>query len=129
WRFIAHNKRPEEIVVVSDSMRWAGMPDDPGRIHKLGDVDAVVADGVAWLTDRSAFAGSVSTMHLMFKRLVRDWEVSPEDAVRMTSTNQAVEFGLGEQLGSITPGMQADFVLLDDDLEILQVVKTGRPVR
>lgn len=128
WRFIAHNKQSEEIVVVSDSMRWAGMPDDPGRIHKLGDVDAVVADGVAWLADRSAFAGSVSTMHLMFKRLVRDWGVKPEDAVKMTSTNQAGELGLGEQLGSIEPGKAADFLILDDDLAITHVVKAGHVV-
>ena len=129
WRFIAHNKRPEEIVVVSDSMRWAGMPDDPDKVHKLGDVDVVVDNGVAWLADRSAFAGSVSTMHLMFKRLVLEWGVDPEDAVRMTSANQAKELGLGQSLGSIAPGKMADFVLLDDDLEILQVVKAGRPVR
>ncbi len=129
WRFITHNKQPQDIVVVSDSMRWAGMPDDPDKIHKLGDVDVVVEDGVAWLADRSAFAGSVSTMHLMFRRLVRDWGVDIEDAVRMTSTNQAQELGLGESLGSIAPGKQADFVLLDDDLEILQIVKAGHPVR
>jgi len=129
WRFIVHNKQPEDIVVVSDSMRWAGMPDDPDRVHKLGDVDVVVDNGVAWLADRSAFAGSVSTMHRMFKRLVRDWGVDVENAVRMTSTNQAKELGLDESLGSIAPGKRADFVLLDEDLEIVQIVKAGQSVR
>ena len=129
WRFIAHNKKAEDIIIVSDSMRWAGMPDDPDRIHKLGDVDVIVDDGVAWLADRSAFAGSVSTMHKMLRRLVLEWGVDLQSAVQMTSTNQAGELGLDDSLGSIAPGRAADFVLLDENLEIVQVVKAGSPFR
>lgn len=129
WRFIAHNKDPKDIIIVSDSMRWAGMPEDPDRVHKLGDMDVIVDDGVAWLADRSAFAGSVGTMHAMFRRLVLEWGVDFQSAVQMTSTNQADELGLSGSLGSIAPGMAADFVLLDEDLQIVRVVKAGKLVR
>lgn len=126
WRFLRHNKQPDEIVVVSDSMRAAGMPDDPHRTIRLGELEAVVDDGVAWLADRSAFAGSVSTMHNSFRILVGEWGESLPDAVRMTSTNQARTLGVLDQLGSIEPGKRADFVLLDEALDVVQVIKSGR---
>jgi N-acetylglucosamine-6-phosphate deacetylase len=129
WRFIRHNKSVDDIVIVSDSMRWAGMPDDPDRVHKLGDVDVIVDDGVAWLADRSAFAGSVGTMHGMFRRLVQEWGVDLSSAVQMTSANQARELGIDDRVGAVKPGMAADFVILDEDLEIKQVVKAGRSFR
>lgn len=129
WRFLRHNKPADEIVVVSDSMRAAGMPPDPRRIIRLGEIEAIVDDGVAWLADRSAFAGSVSTMDNSFRMLVGEWGESLTDAVRMTSTNQARALGMLDHLGSIEPGKRADFVLLDDELNVVQVVKAGVVVR
>jgi N-acetylglucosamine-6-phosphate deacetylase len=126
WRFIRHNKSPHDIVIVSDSMRWAGLQTDPGGVISMGGVDVIVEDGVAWLADRSAYAGSVSSMHDMFRRLVCTWNVPLPDAVRMTSWNQALRLGLTDQLGSIEPGKTADFVLLDEELHIVNVVKSGR---
>lgn len=128
WRFITHNKGTEDIIIVSDSVRWTGLPDDPTTIHHLAGVDVVVDDGVAWLADRSAFAGSTATMHSMFRRLVAEWGVSLQDAVRMTSANQAAELGIDRSFGSIEAGKMADFVLLDEELEIVQVVKAGHAI-
>ena len=128
WRFITHNKSYDDIIIVSDSMRWAGMREDPNRVIRLGDLEVIVDGGVAWLADRSAFAGSISTMHDMFVRLVREWGVSVNDAVRMTSWNQARQLRLQDRLGSIAPGRAADFLLLNGDLEITQVVKAGELV-
>ena len=125
WRFIRHNKDVRDIVIVSDSMRWAGLPADPNEVITMGGVEVIVDDGVAWLADRSAYAGSVSSMHDMFRRLVREWGVPMEDAVRMTSQNQAGIMGIGDRLGSIEPGMQADFLVLDSELEINEVIKAG----
>jgi N-acetylglucosamine-6-phosphate deacetylase len=128
WRFITHNKSVDDIMIVSDSMRWAGMPSDPDAVIRVGEHAVVVDDGVAWLADRSAFAGSITNMHAEFVRLVREWGVPLVDAVRMTSWNQAVKLGVSADTGSIAPGKRADFILLEDDLSLAAVVKSGRPV-
>lgn len=127
WRFIRHNKQVDDIIVVSDSISAAGLPEDPTRVHRVGDVDVVVDGGVAWLPDRSLFAGSVGSLHSMFVRLVADWGERIEDAVAMTSSNPAVLLGQGTRWGRIAPGCSADFLLLDENLSILEVVKSGMP--
>jgi N-acetylglucosamine-6-phosphate deacetylase len=128
WDFITHNKNADNIMVVSDSTRGAGLPEDPAKVYELGGMDMVIDDGVAWLSDRSVFAGSTSTMLRMFRVLVRDWGVSVQDAVRMTSHNQASKFGLTEVLGGIAPGRRADMLLFDDDLRLQRIVKSGHEV-
>lgn len=40
--------------------------------------------------------------------------MKPVDAIRMATINTAQHYGLQHQLGAIAPGMQADFVVLDD---------------
>jgi N-acetylglucosamine-6-phosphate deacetylase len=72
------------------------------------------------------FAGSIGTMHSMFRNIVREWELPIEEAVRVTSHNQARELGMEDRVGSIEAGKQADFVLLDDELNLELVVKAGR---
>ena len=126
WRFLRHNKNPDDIVIVSDSNRAAWLPEDPDRVIRLGELEAVVDHGVAWLADRSAFAGSVSTIARSFRLLAGEWGVPMTEAVRMTATNQARLLGLEDDLGSIEVGKRADFVLLDEELNVVQVIKAGR---
>lgn len=125
WKFIRHNKSIEDIIVVSDSTLCAGLPENTGEVRRLLEVDVVIEDGVAWKADHTVFAGSVAMMHSMFRRLVREWHVPLKDAVRMTSWNPARKLGLQGSVGRIAPGMKADFVLLDEELRITDVVKSG----
>lgn len=129
WDFIRHNKSVDDIVIVSDSMRWAGMPSDPDAVIRVGEMEVIVDDGVAWLADRSAFAGSIATMHDMFRRLVSEWEVPIQDAVRMTAWNPAAKLGVERTFGSVEPGKAADFLILDKALEIESIVKSGVKVK
>lgn len=125
WDFIRHNKTVKDIMLVSDSTRAAGLPEDPNKVYKLGELDIVVDDGVAWLSDRSVFAGSTSTMLRMFRVVVQEWGESLQDAVRMTSHNQATKFGLTDLIGGIAPGRQADILLFDKNLDLQRVIKSG----
>lgn len=128
YTFIRHNKACEEIIVVSDSIRCTSMPAGPENVYSLGDTKIIVDDGVAWLRDKSCFAGSVSTMADMYRIMVRDWGVSENDAVRMTSYNPAARFGIHDGRGTVAPGGRADIVLLDDSLAVQAVVKSGNVV-
>lgn len=125
WDFIRHNKKVEDIIIVSDSMRCTGLPTGPDKKYKLGEIDVMIDDGVAWLTDKSAFAGSVATMYSNFKILVNRWHVPLNDAVRMTSYNQALLLNLFGKLGEVKPGRDADILLLDKDMNLQKVIKSG----
>lgn len=124
WDFIIHNKKVEDIIIISDSMRCAGLPESPDMVYKLGSINVVIDNGVAWLEDKSAFAGSVATMYKNFKRLIKEWNVNINDAVRMTSYNQSILLCL-ENLGGIKEGKTADILLLDRDLNLQKIIKTG----
>ena len=124
WDFIVHNKSFDDILIVSDSMRCAGMPEDPEKTYKLGEIDVIVDNGVAWLKDKSAFAGSVATMYSNFRNLVQNWGVDISDAVKITSYNQSRLFNL-DHLGEIKAGRKADILLLDKNLSVCKIIKNG----
>ncbi|MBC8932681.1 amidohydrolase family protein, partial [Escherichia coli] len=62
-------------------------------------------------------AGSVLTYDDGFRNMIKFTGCSVEEAVLMSSGNQAREFNL-TQKGAIEAGKDADFNLLDEDLHI-----------
>ena len=102
-------------------MRAKGMPDGKSE---LGGQTVYVKDGTARLED-GTIAGSVLSYIQAFRNIMRFAGVGIEDAVLMTSVNQAQEFGL-TQKGSISVGRDADFVLLDDACALKGTVSMGR---
>ena len=96
------------IELITDSMRAKGMPEGKSE---LGGQTVYVKDGTARLED-GTIAGSVLTYINAFRNIMKFTGVGLEDAVKMSSVNQAREFGL-TQKGEIKAGRDADFVILD----------------
>ena len=57
---------------------------------------------------------------------VRKMGIPLEDAVGCATMNPAKEIGIYDHYGSITPGKDADFVLLDADLNVKAVYVNGK---
>lgn len=120
-------KGPERMILVTDSMRGAGLPDGTRCMlgHEKTGTPAVVSEGVAWLPDRSAFAGSVAT----FDRLIctaRDAAHIPLlDVVKMASTTPAKAMGLRKK-GILAPGYDADITIFNEDIKILYTIVGGK---
>lgn len=119
----------ENIALITDSMRAAGMPDG---IYKLGDLvtgqDVIVEDGVAKLMDRSAFAGSVATTDRLVRTLMRDGGCSLFDAVRMMTANPARFMGITDSKGSLEEGKDADIVLFNNNIDIQTTIIKGKTI-
>ena len=96
-----------------------GLPDGN---YKLGELDVYVRDGQARLISNDALAGSVLTMDKAFKHLI-ELGYSLFDAVKMTSTNAAKEFGLNA--GVLQEGKDADIVLLNPDYSVEMTIVKG----
>jgi N-acetylglucosamine-6-phosphate deacetylase len=112
----------ESVVLVTDAMRAAAMPDG---VYRLGGLTARVQDGVARLPDGS-LAGSALTMDAAVRNMVRLVGVSLPEAVAMASRNPARVHGLDHRKGAVAPGRDADLVVLDRDLRVVLTMVGGR---
>ena len=121
-------KGREKIALVTDSMRAAGM--GPGE-SVLGALDnglpVIVEDGVAKLTDRSAFAGSVATCDLLIRTMVNLAQVPLHDAVYMLTATPARIMGWTDR-GRIEPGLRADFTVFDGEINVTKTIVADRVI-
>ena len=105
------------ICLVTDATAGAGLPD--GSQFSLFGNECVVEDGVCFLADHSALAGSAARMVDLVRALVKDVEVPLHEAIAMATENPARAIGL-EKKGRLTAGADADLVVLSQKLEILR---------
>ncbi|MEO3742498.1 N-acetylglucosamine-6-phosphate deacetylase [Plantactinospora sp. B5E13] len=115
----------DRAALITDAMAAAGMPDGG---YELGGQPVVVSDGVVRLAGDDgapgAIAGSTLTMDVALRQAVAAG-VSIVDACRMAATTPARTIGLGERVGSLAPGLRADLVVLDDNLNVVRVMRAG----
>ena len=121
-------KGPEKIVLVTDSMRAAGMPEGKSILGGLdGGMEVLVEDGVAKLPDRSAFAGSVALCNRLVRNMVQMADVSVEDAVRMMTQTPAEVMGF-QNKGSLKSGYDADIVILNQNFDVMKTIVSGKQI-
>ncbi|MBW3601444.1 MAG: N-acetylglucosamine-6-phosphate deacetylase [Actinobacteria bacterium] len=122
-RLLVRAKGPERVVLVTDAISAAGLPDGT---HSLGGADVRVVDGQARLPGTGTIAGSTATMAAAVRNAVAHLPVDLPQASRMASGNAARLLGLDAELGRVAPGLRADLVLLDDALEVTATMVGGR---
>ena len=117
---IAKLKGPERMMLITDSMRAAAMPDGE---YSLGGLPVVVKDGCARLTT-GPVAGSTLRYHNGLKRLVRVTGLPLSEAIRATSLNQAESLGIKDR-GKLEKDYIADIVLLNQELDPVMTICGG----
>lgn len=115
----------KRLVLISDSLRCAGMPDGD---YELGGQKITMKYGKATLAGTGTLAGSSISLMEGLRRAV-SFGIPLEDAVAAATITPAKVIGMDDEIGSIEPGKWADFVLLDRDLNTRAVFKHGRRVR
>lgn len=126
--YVAKFKEHQRIALITDAMRAAGQDTDRSFLGSKEDpLPVIVEDGVAKLTDRSAFAGSVATADRLVANMVRVG-VSFPDAVRMVTVNPLKMMGLSLKKGELRPGYDADLCIFDSDVAVKSVFCNGIPV-
>jgi N-acetylglucosamine-6-phosphate deacetylase len=122
-------KGPDHIALITDAMRGAAMPDGT---YKLGNrstgTDVLVEEGVAKLSDKSAFAGSTATANRLIRTMMAMADVSLVNAVKMLSTTPARIMKLNDRIGSIKKGMDADLIIFNNELEINRTISKGKSI-
>jgi N-acetylglucosamine-6-phosphate deacetylase len=147
-RLTARAAGPGRLVLITDAMAAAGMPDGS---YQLGSMSVNVTGGVARLGgdrsaddpgpagDRSAdgpgpaggptppgaIAGSTATMASVVAHAIAAGLPVPEVAAA-ASTTPARVLGLGHWTGALGPGLAADLVVCDDEFRLRAVMRRGQ---
>jgi N-acetylglucosamine-6-phosphate deacetylase len=113
----------DRTIVVSDSMRAAGMPDGE---YLLGDRKVLVYDKrTSYANGR--LAGSTTSMIEELKNLVRIG-ISWDHVIRSATINPARRLGIHAETGSITNGKYADVTVVDSEMNVVMTMVRGKIV-
>ena len=114
-------KGSDKINMITDSVMANGLPD--GEYTDTDGQILYVKNGQAY-TASGTIAGSSICLIQGVRNLV-SIGIPLEEACKMASRNPAQTIGMYHKIGSLTPGKQADMVVLDKDLNIKHVVVRG----
>ncbi len=109
----------ERAVLITDAIAAAGMPDGT---YQLGPIQVEVKNGRC--SSDGKLAGSVLTMDRAVRNVVQFAEWRLEDAVRTATLNPAQAAGLAHH-GHLTPGAEANFVVLGPGGEVRRTIVRG----
>ena len=127
-RLIYKCKGADRIALCSDALRAAGMPEGMYSIGGGEERQILVEEGVAWLPDKSAFAGSVVTGSQLIKVMVELAGVPLQDAVKMATITPARILKVDDVMGSLDEGKFADITVLRDDFSVVRTIVAGKTV-
>lgn len=108
----------DRVVLISDSVEATGLPDGS---YTLGGQDIIVKDRTA-RTLGGNLAGSTSTLFECVKCAI-GFGIPKADAVKMASETPAEMMGLNK--GKIEVGYDADFIIVDEDFNLIRAIARG----
>lgn len=114
----------ERMILISDSMRATGLEDGE---YTLGGQPVTVRGNLATLHD-GTIAGSATNLMDCMRFAVNEAGISLEEAIMCATANPAKEINIFDEAGSISIGKKADFVLLNNALDIVSVYIDGKEI-
>ncbi|HUZ47635.1 MAG TPA: N-acetylglucosamine-6-phosphate deacetylase [Terriglobia bacterium] len=122
-RLLVKAKGLERVLLVSDSLSGAGMPDGN---YRLGNFTVHVAGGVC-RTVEGNLAGSTVTLDAALRNLSAYTGLSYQQCLPCATSNPAKVIGMEKQKGCIAPHADADLAVLDKGFFVTQTYVRGRP--
>ncbi len=123
-RLAALLKGPAKTVLVSDSVKPAGLPDGE---HEYGGRQVTLRDGLAWLHG-GVIAGSTIRLNDAVRVMVEMAGLSVSEAVQMASTTPARVLRLAPSKGRLAEGSDADVTVMDWRFNVEETIVGGETV-
>lgn len=111
----------ENILLVTDSMAAAGLADGQ---YMLGPSPVTVTNGVATLDATGSIAGGTATLLDVLRRTTAAG-VEFSDALKSATTVPAGVLGLTDEVGALRRGLRADVLIVDAELALQRVMRSG----
>ena len=111
------------VVLISDSMRAAGMKDGD---YTLGGQDVKVEGALATLAD-GTIAGSVTNLYECMKKAI-SMGIPKESAIKAATINPARSIKVDDEVGSLEIGKKANVLILDEEMNLRMVMIGGKTI-
>ncbi len=123
-KLILKMKSRDNIVLITDAIRATCLMNG---VYDLGGQEVTVKENSATLAD-GTLAGSVLRLPQAVKNMLEFTQCDLLDAVTMASENPAKALGVFDKKGSIAIDKDADLVVLDEHLNVVMTMCSGRVV-
>ena len=128
-KMIVANRGVERMLLITDAMRGATMPEGPSILGRLeGGHKCIIENGIALMPDRTCFAGSVATTDRLVRTFYKNNVVTLPVAVELASLKPAQSLGLKTK-GALREGYDADIIFFDDNINVSFVMVNGTVVK
>jgi N-acetylglucosamine-6-phosphate deacetylase len=106
----------DRLMLVTDAMPSVGAM---SKTFQLQGRNIIVEDGACKAAD-GTLAGSDLDMATAIRNSMSMMDLTLAQAVRLGSTNAAQFLGIESITGRLAPGLRADFVMLDNDYQVIE---------
>ena len=123
---LCKSEGPGRVCLITDSNVGAGL--EPGRFifGNSGEIEFAWKGAPARKVEDDTLAGSGLTMDQALRNAVEWLDIDLPEAVKMVSTYPAEVLGMGNRKGKLDIGYDADFVILDEQLNVVQTWIAGK---
>ncbi len=115
---------PNRVIAITDGMQAMGLPD--GK-YVYNSIEYESRDGTARYKD-GTLIGTTLGLNQLLKKLMNFTGCNLEVAIRTATQLPAKLLGIEDKKGSITPGKDADLVLLDSNCDVHTTIVAGKIV-
>ena len=117
-------KGQDKICLITDGIESKHLPDG---VYALGGQKVIVKGKEARLED-GTLAGSTLKMNDAINNAKKVLGISLEKAIDLATRNPALNLGIFDKKGSIALGKDADFAVIDKDLNVYMTVNRGNVI-
>lgn len=123
---VSKQRGPGCVCLITDANVGAGL--NPGRFvfGGSGEIEFAYRGAPARLLKDNTLAGSGLTMDQALRNAVKWLDMDLVEASQLLSLNPARVLGIDDKKGKLAVGYDADFVVLDEKLEVLQTWINGK---
>ena len=120
-KLLLNTKGVSNVCMITDAVTCAGLPDgDYGRVE--------MKDGEIYLKNSTSLAGSSLTLIKSLHNVMEFTGYTMEELLPSYTAVPARQIGVADRKGSLEVGKDADFLVLDKDLNIESTVVKGKRV-
>ncbi len=118
---LTYRLKADQLMLITDCMRAGGMPDGS---YKLGEFPVIMEAGVA-RTETGSLAGSTLKLLDGIRNLQKWTKADLQDIWHLASLTPAKSLEMDNEIGSISFGKKADYVVIDSNLEVQATAVDG----
>nr|XP_044250507.1 N-acetylglucosamine-6-phosphate deacetylase [Drosophila takahashii] len=119
---IAYRTHPQGLILVTDAISALGLEEG---VHHIGQLPLQVKQGKAFIAGTETLCGSIAPMDECVRIFQKATDCSVVYAIEAATLHPAQCLKIEDRKGTLDFGSDADFILLDDRLQVLSTWIAG----